>query len=158
VERVVELRMRHQRPQHIHDPPVTAHCERPQERPQVGRIVAGVRHGDVQVRLSGLVDGERYLFGDPLVDFASPALFADVLDPPGHPFLLGYTSVTPLAVDDGIRRRVWLYQLYLYLIMIVEYPSRGMTPAGDPDRWALLGRLVSDLVDRLTAVGSDPGQ
>jgi fructosamine-3-kinase len=108
--------------------------------------------------LSGLVDGERYLFGDPLVDLASPALFADVLDPPGHPFLCGYTSVTPLTIDAGVRRRVWLYQLYLYLIMIVEYPSRGMTPDGDPGRWALLGRLVTDLVDRLTGGATDPGQ
>jgi hypothetical protein len=110
------------------------------------------------VHLSGLVDGERYLFGDPLVDLASPALFADVLDPPGHPFLRGYRGVTPLTIDDGVRRRVWLYQLYLYLIMIVEYPSRGMTPAADPDRWARLGRLVADLVDRLTGDGADPGQ
>jgi fructosamine-3-kinase len=121
-----------------------------------GNVLATV-DGD-GTHLSGLVDGERYLFGDPLVDFASPALFADLLDPPGHPFLLGYTSLTPLAVDEGVRRRLWLYQLYLYLIMIVEYPSRGMTPGADPDRWALLGRLVTDLVDRLTGAGGDPGQ
>jgi hypothetical protein len=123
----------------------------------LSRRVDGDRDSDA-VHLSGLVDGERYLFGDPLVDFASPALFADVLDPPGHPFLRGYRSVTPLTIDDCVRRRVWLYQLYLYLIMIVEYPSRGMTPAADPARWARLGRLVVDLVDRLTGGAADPGQ
>jgi fructosamine-3-kinase len=121
-----------------------------------GNVLASV--DDDGARLSGLVDGERYLFGDPLVDLASPALFADVLDPPGHPFLRGYMSVTPLMIDEGVRRRVWLYQLYLYLIMIVEYPSRGMTPGSDPGRWALLGRLVIDLVDRLTGGDTDPGQ
>lgn len=121
-----------------------------------GNVLATVARDGAH--LSGLVDGERYLFGDPLVDFASPALFADVLDPPGHPFLRGYRSVTPLAIDDCVRRRVWLYQLYLYLIMIVEYPSRGMTPAADPVRSARLGRLVTDLVDRLTGGGADPGQ
>jgi fructosamine-3-kinase len=121
-----------------------------------GNVLATVNRDGAH--LSGLVDGERYLFGDPLVDLASPALFADVLDPPGHPFLSGYTSVTPLSIDEGVRRRVWLYQLYLYLIMIVEYPSRGMTPDGDPGRWALLGRLVTDLVDRLTGGATDPGQ
>jgi len=63
-----------------------------------------------------------------------------------------------LAIDDCVRRRVWLYQLYLYLIMIVEYPSRGMTPEADPVRWASLGRLVTDLVDRLTGNVVDPGQ
>jgi fructosamine-3-kinase len=97
-----------------------------------------------------LVDGERYLLGDPLVDFASPALFADVLDPPGHPFLAGYTRVSPMIIDDDVRRRVWLYQLYLYLLMIVEFPSRGMTPQRDSERWHYLGRLVTDLVDRLS--------
>ena len=121
-----------------------------------GNVLATV-DGD-GTHLSGLVDGERYLFGDPLVDLASPALFADVLDPPGHPFLRGYRRVTPLTIDDGVRRRIWLYQLYLYLIMIVEYPSRGMTPGADPARWALLARLVTDLVDRLTGGAADPGQ
>ncbi len=33
-----------------------------------------------------------------------------------------------------------------------------MTPDGDPGRWALLGRLVTDLVDRLTGGATDPGQ
>ena len=113
---------------------------------------------DDHPRLSGLVDGERYLFGDPLVDFASPALFADMLDPPGHPFLRGYMRVTPLDIDAPVRRRVWLYQLYLYLIMIVEYPSRGMRPADDPQRWDLLRRIVTDLVDRLNGGVTDPGQ
>ena len=43
-----------------------------------------------------------------------------------------------------------------------DRPSAANWPdayaAGEPDRWALLGRLVSDLVDRLTAAGGDPGQ
>ena len=92
--------------------------------------------------LTGLVDGERYLFGDPMVDFASPALFQDMLEDPDHPFLRGYDRVRPLKIDDGVRRRLWLCQLYLYLLMIVEYPSRGMVPAEDPDRWNLLCDLV----------------
>jgi fructosamine-3-kinase len=121
-----------------------------------GNVLATV--GRDGAHLSGLVDGERYLFGDPLVDFASPALFADLLDPPGHPFLRGYRSVTPLEIDADVRRRVWLYQLYLYLIMVVEYPSRGMVPADDPQRWLRLRRLVTDLVDRLTGGTANPGQ
>jgi len=114
-----------------------------------GNVLATVSDG--VARLSGLVDGERYLYGDPLVDFASPALFGDVLDPPGHPFLRGYRRVRPVHVDDGVRRRVWLYQLYLYLLMIVEFPSRGLSPDGQPARWRRLGALVTGLVDNLTS-------
>jgi Ser/Thr protein kinase RdoA (MazF antagonist) len=99
--------------------------------------------------LSGLVDGERYFFGDPMVDFASPALFRDMTDEPEHPFLRGYRAVRPITIDAGVRRRVWLCQLYLYLLMVVEYPSRGMNPAEDPQRWDLICDLVRTRVARL---------
>ncbi len=95
---------------------------------------------------TGLVDGERFLYGDPLVDLVSPALFRDI---DGDPFLDGYRSIAPLRVDGDARPRIWLYQLYLYLIMTVEFPSRGESPTGRPERWALLGRLVRDLITRL---------
>jgi fructosamine-3-kinase len=99
--------------------------------------------------LSGLVDGERYLVGDPLLDFASPALFQDMLADPDHPFARGYAQVRPLKIDDGVRRRLWLYQLYLYLLMVVEYPSRGMRPEDDPARWELLAHLVRSRIELL---------
>ncbi|HLT09314.1 MAG TPA: aminoglycoside phosphotransferase family protein [Micromonosporaceae bacterium] len=99
--------------------------------------------------LSGLVDGERYLYADPLLDFASATVFRDTFDEPDHPFLRGYWSVRPFTVDEDVRRRAWLCQLYLYLVMVVEYPSRGMTVETDGDRWyrqaAVLERLLSKL-------------
>src|SRR5262249_25594032 len=105
-----------------------------------GNVLA-VGHGD-QWRLGGLVDGERHLFGDPCIDFASPALFRDLFDDPADPFLAGYRSVRPFAVDCDVRRRTWLSQLYLYLVMLVEMPSRGMDRHGaDAGRWNLLTRL-----------------
>src|SRR5262249_49933903 len=63
--------------------------------------------GEATLTLSGLVDGERWLYGDPLVDLASPALFRDMLAEPGHPFLRGYLSVRPFEIDDAARRRLW---------------------------------------------------
>jgi fructosamine-3-kinase len=75
-------------------------------------------------RLTGLVDGERYLYGDPLVDFVSPALFRNIEEEPGHPFLRGYGDI---ALDDAARQRLMLYRLYLDLLMHVEVPSRGIT-------------------------------
>jgi fructosamine-3-kinase len=105
--------------------------------------------GSPDGRLEGLVDGERYLYGDPLIDFASPALFRDIFDEPDHPFLRGYRSVRPFTVDSDVRRRAWLYQLYLYLVMTVEFPSRGMTTISHAGRWARLGDLLENLLSTL---------
>jgi hypothetical protein len=79
--------------------------------------------------LAGLVDGERFLFGDPLLDFVSPALFRRIEEEPEHPFVLGYAAASgrPAAFTAGERRRLELYRLHLYLLMTVEMPSRGMT-------------------------------
>jgi fructosamine-3-kinase len=99
--------------------------------------------------LGGLVDGERYLFGDPLVDFVSPTMFRDIFEEPDHPYLLGYRSVRPFPVDPGVRRRAWLYQLYLYLLMTVEFPSRGMTMATHGARWVRQVDLLNDLLSKL---------
>ncbi|WP_239675691.1 phosphotransferase family protein [Natronosporangium hydrolyticum] len=87
---------------------------------------------DGQLRLRGLVDGERYLYGDPLVDFVSVALFRRIEDEPDHPFVQGYAAVHgPVSFDRSVRRRLMLYRLHLYLLMVAEMPSRGMVG----DRW-----------------------
>jgi aminoglycoside phosphotransferase (APT) family kinase protein len=98
------------------------------------------------LRLTGLVDGERHLFGDPLMDLVSPALFRRIEDEPGHPFLAGYAEAAggPLRFDAAARRRLALYRMHLYLLMTVEMPSRGMTRAAQPERYRLLHRLLSE--------------
>jgi aminoglycoside phosphotransferase (APT) family kinase protein len=97
-------------------------------------------------RLTGLVDGERYLFGDALMDFVSPALYRRIENEPSHPFLLGYAEATGTAIrlDQAARRRLALYRMHLYLLMTVEMPSRGMTPQARPERHQLVGRLLSE--------------
>ncbi|WP_433527926.1 hypothetical protein ACQPYA_16260 [Micromonospora sp. CA-263727] len=47
-----------------------------------------------------------------------------------------------LSPDDGVRRRLALYRMHLHLLMTVEMPSRGITPANDPGRHALLAELL----------------
>jgi fructosamine-3-kinase len=94
--------------------------------------------------LTGLVDGERHLWGDPLVDFVSPALFQDIFATPDHPYVRGYQQVRPLLMDEGVRIRVRLYRLYLYLLMIVEGPSRGLD--ADTDRVAFLCDLLTSSI------------
>jgi aminoglycoside phosphotransferase (APT) family kinase protein len=73
--------------------------------------------------LTGLVDGERYLYGDPLLDLVSPALLRRIEDEPDHPFLRGYR---PAPFDRSALIRLSLYRLHLYVLMIAEGPSRGI--------------------------------
>jgi fructosamine-3-kinase len=112
-----------------------------------GNVLATVSDG--VARLGGLVDGERYLFGDPMVDFASPWMLRDILAGPEHPFVRGYRSVRPFTVDSAVRCRYAFGQLYLYLVMVVEVRSRAIT--GDDERWRheVCGGRVRELVAEL---------
>ncbi len=117
----------------------------------------------VDGRLTGLVDGERYLYGDPLFDFVSSALFRRIEDEPDHPFVHGYFG-RPTTFDDSARRRLALYRLHLYLLMAVEMPSRGMTGPESRGRYDLVRTLLTEEVTRLRtwpprrAVGRPPGR
>ncbi|WP_433367293.1 phosphotransferase [Actinoplanes sp. CA-142083] len=93
--------------------------------------------------LTGLVDGERYLYGDPLLDFVSPALMRRIEDIPGHPFVAGYR---PAPFDESARIRLALYRVHLYVLMIAEGPSRGI-PIADGRHDHLTGLLDRELAD-----------
>jgi fructosamine-3-kinase len=114
-----------------------------------GNVLATVDPVTGVARLSGLVDGERFLWGDPLLDLVSPALMRDILDTPDDPFLTGYLERRPTVLDDAAHRRLRLYQMHLYLAMLVEYPSRGMTPTSPPGRWDGIVEVFMAAVDRL---------
>ncbi|MEV0649524.1 aminoglycoside phosphotransferase family protein [Phytomonospora sp. NPDC050363] len=75
--------------------------------------------------ISGLIDGERMFWGDPLADFASLALFADI--EADADFLHGYGG--PVFTAEA-RRRLAMYRAYLYLLMLVESVPRGYPPEG----------------------------
>ncbi|MFC1434174.1 phosphotransferase family protein [Streptacidiphilus sp. N1-3] len=93
-----------------------------------GNVLA-VPGGD-SLRLSGLVDGERCLYGDPLVDLVSPVLFGAIEEQPDHPLLRGYAAADhdsgPWRWDEASLLRVRLYRLWLYLVMNVEIPTRAL--------------------------------
>ncbi|MCO8270592.1 aminoglycoside phosphotransferase family protein [Actinoplanes sp. TRM 88003] len=91
--------------------------------------------------LSGLVDGERYLYGDPLLDFVSPALFRRIDE--SHPFAQGYGAGPFTAAE---LTRIALYRVHLYVLMLAEGPSRGI--ALDADRQQLVTSLLeAELAD-----------
>lgn len=91
--------------------------------------------------LAGVVDGERHLYGDPLLDLVSPALFRRIEDEPEHPFLRGYR---PGPFDAAARIRLSLYRIHLYVLMITEGPSRGV-PRTDGRHDHLTDLLTAEL-------------
>lgn len=87
-----------------------------------GNILVDLSTG--QPRISGLVDGERAFWGDPLADLVSLGLFHDIEQ--DEPFLSGYRSAGGrVSFDAATRLRLALYRCYLYLIMLVEAAPRG---------------------------------
>jgi aminoglycoside phosphotransferase (APT) family kinase protein len=92
--------------------------------------------------LTGLVDGERFLWGDPLLDLVSPALFRRIEDEPDHPFLAGFGRDRPWSGPELVR--IALYRVHLYTLMLTEGPSRGI-PAGGERHDFLTGLLTAEL-------------
>ncbi|MFI2318015.1 phosphotransferase [Streptomyces sp. CB00072] len=106
--------------------------------------------GDPGARtIGGIIDGERMFWGDPVADFVSLALFADI-ERDGD-FLDGYARSTGGAVEftDSLRTRYALYRSYLYLIMLVETVPRAVGPEAAEETWE---SVAPHLVDALDAV------
>jgi fructosamine-3-kinase len=97
-------------------------------------------------RISGIIDGERALWGDPVMDFASAALFGEIRE--DGDFIDGYESsgrVMPL--DESARRRLLLYRAYLGLIMAVEPIPRGYPRARNRLSDIVASHLRADLAE-----------
>ncbi|WP_329060562.1 phosphotransferase family protein [Streptomyces sp. NBC_01429] len=83
--------------------------------------------------VSGIIDGERMFWGDPLADFVSLALLDDI-EKDGD-FLAGYAAAGGTTRwDRAARTRMALYRCYLYLIMLVEAVPRAYPQ--DHREWA----------------------
>lgn len=78
-------------------------------------------------RVTGIIDFERALWGDPLLEVQFRA-FAQ-----GDAFSEGY-GASPLDAPGARERRI-LYNIYLYLIMIIECTYRQYE-TDDQERWA----------------------
>jgi len=72
-------------------------------------------------RITGLIDGERAFWGDPVAEFVSLALFGSIED--DEDLLRGYG----FEFTGSARLRLAAYQAYLYSIMLVERVPRGST-------------------------------
>ncbi|MGW0858561.1 phosphotransferase family protein [Streptomyces sp. NPDC002690] len=95
------------------------------------------------LRLSGVIDGERMFWGDPVADFVSLALLGDLSADPA--FLAGYAAGGGDAeFTPSVRLRLALYSTYLYLIMLTEAVPRGY--GAEQQEW-----LQAEIAPRLVA-------
>jgi len=118
-----------------------------------GNVLAAPDHAG-ELRLTGLVDGERCLYGDPLVDLVSPVLFGAIENEPEHPLLRGYAGADGWHWDDSAVARIRLYRLWLYLVMYVEIPTRGMDNPGNAAAVAHRATLLRDALAAVRKGGS----
>ncbi|MFY1638214.1 phosphotransferase family protein [Solwaraspora sp. WMMB335] len=106
-----------------------------------------------QVRVTGVVDGERAFWGDPLAELPSLGLFGRAEDDPD--LIAGYRSVGgTLELGATARCRLELYRVYLYLIMTVEVVPRGATGPDDRAMARLVAAHLRAAVDRLAGTES----
>lgn len=105
------------------------------------------------LRISGIIDAERAFWGDPVADFVSLALFADIEEDTA--FLAGYRAAGgQVQFDQSLRDRLRLYRIYLYLIMLVEATPRGYSGARHTRRQRKVAdRLRADLDALQVATG-----
>lgn len=89
-----------------------------------GNILLDTTPGPPEI--TGLIDGERMMWGDPVADFVSLGLFSDIERDTS--FLAGYRAGGGQAeFDESLRLRLTLYEIYLYVIMLTEAAPRGHT-------------------------------
>jgi aminoglycoside phosphotransferase (APT) family kinase protein len=73
--------------------------------------------------ITGLIDGERALWGDPVAEFVSLNMFKWFED--GPHVVKGYEDEWGQRFDDDATRRLALYKIYLDLIILIEATPRG---------------------------------
>ena len=88
--------------------------------------------------VSGIIDSERALHADPLLEFPSLSVLSDRVKDPHFvidaDFLEGYCEFAgPLVLTSAMRARLALYRTYLYLVMLVEVAPRNIS--GDEAHW-----------------------
>ncbi|NGO74696.1 phosphotransferase [Streptomyces sp. YC504] len=95
--------------------------------------------------ISGVIDGERMFWGDPVAEFVSLSLFDDIER--DTDFLTGYAQAGGQAeFTDSVRLRLNLYRCYLYLIMLVETVPRGYSREQRAWTWRHAGSSLTKAV------------
>jgi aminoglycoside phosphotransferase (APT) family kinase protein len=82
--------------------------------------------GGTPPRITGLIDGERVIWGDPLMEFVGMDVFGRADENPD--IVTGYLGAGGrIARDEAAGRRLALYHLYMHLLLLIEMTPRGYT-------------------------------
>lgn len=106
--------------------------------------------------LVGVVDAERALWADPLVELVGADQVGRGPAPAG--LLAGYAAQAGAPLDvtsDAARARLLLYRLHMSLVLCVEAVPRRYDAAGEPEAFGYLGlaaRNVRWALDELAAL------
>lgn len=114
-----------------------------------GNILLAERNGRLEI--SGIIDAERAMWADPLADFVSLTLFADIFD--DHALTEGYRKGGGVLDGPDVGVRLAMYRAYLDLIMLVEATPRGYPP---DEHAGLMNAATGDLFRALEYL--DPAQ
>jgi len=105
--------------------------------------------GAASPRVSGLIDGERMIWGDPLMEFVGMEVFGRA-DRDEH-VRAGYLAAGgTIDTAEAAERRMTLYHLYMQVLLLTEMGPRGYT---DPQYLGYFGsecpKRIFEAVDKL---------
>lgn len=96
----------------------------------------------------GVIDPERAMFADPLVDLVWAEPFST--EDPSAALLAGYADAAPaIVLTDDVRTRLDLYRLHLTLTMRIEAAPRRYAWPGLEEHLASLTTTIGRLLERL---------
>ncbi len=107
--------------------------------------VFAAQDGD-SARLTGLIDGERMFWGDPLAELVSTSLFRDPAKDVAFNVAYARAGGREWAFDEDQRTRLALYDAYVCMLMLAEAVPRGYRGMGAAmSRRFVRGRLRATL-------------
>ena len=100
-----------------------------------GNVFVSAADDGTPRRVTGLIDGERMIWGDPLMEFVGMNVLGRADQDPD--IVAGYVrGGGEIAGGEAAERRLALYHLYMQLLLLVETAPRGYSDA-DYVAWIL---------------------
>lgn len=94
-----------------------------------GNVMITAGAGDAPPRITALIDGERMIWGDPLMEFVGMDVFGRA--DREEDVRAGYLAAGGVIDDsEAAERRMTLYHLYMQVLLLTEMGPRGYTDPG----------------------------
>lgn len=115
-----------------------------------GNVFVSIPDDHAPRRVTGLIDGERMIWGDPLMEFVGMNVFGRADQDPD--IIAGYVRAGgSIASDEAAERRITLYHLYMQTLLLAETAPRGYSDA------EYLGWILSECPQRILAAAARLG-